>query len=642
MITVLEHGYQRKIMKIDKYIINKTSNVFVIAEIGMNHNGSLNNAKKLIDQAVEIGADAVKFQMRDLKSLYNNSVIAGDDGDLGTEYTLNLLKRFELSQNEYTQISHYAKSKDILFLCTAWDKVSANKVDKLGVPVFKTASADFTNLDLIDHLIRKNKPIILSTGMSSESEICTTIDFLNKKNADFALLHCNSTYPAPFKDINLRYLNNLKANNVPVGYSGHERGIAVTLAAVALGAKIIERHFTLDKGMEGPDHTASLEYDEFKQLILGIRQIELALGATSKRTISQGELINRENLSKSIYASIDINKNDIFKKDMLAIRSPGQGLSPQYVDILIGKKSLKNIKKDHPVFQSDYIKSLEPKSTYSFNRPWAIPVRYHDINTMLDITNPDEIEFHMSYDDLNIDPKKHLRSKYKCGFLVHAPELFENDHLLNLCSEDKKYRELSISYMQKVIDVTLMLKDYFVADPNPRIIVNCGGFSKNDFLPIKNRQNLYKILADSLSQLDSHNVEIIPQNMAPYPWHFGGQRYQNLFMDPHEILSFCKENNIRICHDISHSHLACNKFNWDHIEYIKCLASVTAHFHIADGKGVDGEGLQIGEGTVDFDKALKAINKYIPKVSFIPEVWQGHKNKGEGFWCSLDQIEGKI
>ena len=113
-------------------------------------------------------------------------------------------------------------------------------------------------------------------------------------------------------------------------------------------------------------------------------------------------------------------------------------------------------------------------------------------------------------------------------------------------------------------------------------------------------------------------------------------------MDPHEILSFCKENNIRICHDISHSHLSCNNFNWDHIEYIKSLASVTAHFHIADGKGVDGEGLQIGEGTVDFDKALKAINKYIPKVSFIPEVWQGHKNKGEGFWCSLDQIEGKI
>ena len=629
-------------MKIDKFDIGKTNKVFIIAEIGMNHNGSLDNAKKLIDQAVEVGADAVKFQMRDLNTLYDSAVINGDNGDLGTEYTLNLLKKFELSQKEFSEISIYAKSKNIIFLCTAWDKKSVDKVNELGVPAFKTASADFTNIDLIEYLIEKNKPIILSTGMSSESEIKTTIKFLNSFNADYALLHCNSTYPAPFKDINLRYLENLKLNHVPVGYSGHERGIAVTLAAVALGAKIIERHITLDKNMEGPDHTASLEYEEFKQLIIGIRQIESALGTKSERLISQGELINRENLSKCIYASVDINKDEIFKREMFDVRSPGQGLSPQYMHDLIGKKVLKNIKKDKPIFKSDYILSSEAKSSYSFNRPWAIPVRYHDINTMLDISKPDQIEFHMSYDDLNIDPKKYLRSEYECEFLVHAPELFENDHLLDLCSEDKKYRNLSIDNLQKVIDVTINLKKYFISTDNIRIIVNCGGFSKDDFLPIESRGKLYETLKDSLSKLNVNGIEIIPQNMAPYPWHFGGQRYQNLFIDPNEILSFCNDNGIRICHDISHSHLACNKFNWDHVEYIKNLASVTAHFHIADGKGVDGEGLQIGEGTVDFDRVFKVIDMHIPKVSFIPEVWQGHKNKGEGFWYSLDKIEGQI
>lgn len=629
-------------MKIDKFDIGKTNRVFIIAEIGMNHNGSMDNAKKLIDQAVEVGADAVKFQMRDLNTLYDSAVINGDNGDLGTEYTLNLLKKFELSQKEFNEISIYAKSKNIIFLCTAWDKKSVDKVNELGVPAFKTASADFTNIDLIEYLIEKNKPIILSTGMSSESEIKTTIKFLNSFNADYALLHCNSTYPAPFKDINLRYLENLKLNHVPVGYSGHERGIAVTLAAVALGAKIIERHITLDKNMEGPDHTASLEYEEFKQLIIGIRQIESALGTKSERLISQGELINRENLSKCIYASVDINKDEIFKREMFDVRSPGQGLSPQYMHNLIGKKVLKNIKKDKPIFKSDYILSSEAKSSYSFNRPWAIPVRYHDINTMLDISKPDQIEFHMSYDDLNIDPKKYLRSEYECEFLVHAPELFENDHLLDLCSEDKKYRNLSIDNLQKVIDVTINLKKYFVSTDNIRIIVNCGGFSKDDFLPVESRGKLYETLKDSLSKLNVNGIEIIPQNMAPYPWHFGGQRYQNLFIDPNEILSFCNDNGIRICHDISHSHLACNKFNWDHVEYIKNLASVTAHFHIADGKGVDGEGLQIGEGTVDFDRVFKVIDMHIPKVSFIPEVWQGHKNNGEGFWYSLDKIEGQI
>ena len=183
-------------MKIDKFDIGKTNRVFIIAEIGMNHNGSMDNAKKLIDQAVEVGADAVKFQMRDLNTLYDSAVINGDNGDLGTEYTLNLLKKFELSQKEFNEISIYAKSKNIIFLCTAWDKKSVDKVNELGVPAFKTASADFTNIDLIEYLIEKNKPIILSTGMSSESEIKTTIKFLNSFNADYALLHCKSTSSA--------------------------------------------------------------------------------------------------------------------------------------------------------------------------------------------------------------------------------------------------------------------------------------------------------------------------------------------------------------------------------------------------------------------------------------------------------------
>ena len=635
-------GVKEKIMKIGNYDTKESTKVFIIAEIGMNHNGSLENAIKLIDQAVEIGADAVKFQMRDLKSLYTSSVIDGDNGDLGTEYTLNLLKRFELNEEQFYKIVAHAKLKNIIFLCTAWDKNSADKVDSLGVPVFKTASADFTNIDLLDHLISKNKPIILSTGMSTESEIKQTIEFLDINNAEYALLHCNSTYPAPFKDINLMYIDNLKKYGVPVGYSGHERGIAVTLAAVALGAKIIERHFTLDRDMEGPDHTASLEYIEFKKLIEGIREIEISMGTNSERVITQGELINRENLSKSIYAAKNIDKGQTFTSEMFEIKSPGQGLSPLYIKTLTGKKALKNIKEGSPIFESDYIKSIEAKKNYSFDRPWAIPVRYHDINSMLDTTKPNLIEFHMSYNDLNINPKKHLRDEYQCGFLVHAPELFENDHLLDLCSHDKKYRQDSVINLQKVIDVTLELKKYFNTKDNPKIIVNCGGFSKDGFLPIQERRNLYDNLLTSIFSLKTEGIEIIPQNMAPYPWHFGGQRYQNLFMDSAEILDFCNNNNIRICHDISHSCLACNKFNWNHIEYIKILASVTAHFHIADGKGVDGEGLQIGEGTIDFKRALNAIKEYAPNVSFIPEVWQGHKNNGEGFWYSLEKLEGKI
>ena len=178
--------------------------------------------------------------------------------------------------------------------------------------------------------------------MSTEEEINKTVNFLKINKSQFYLMHCNSTYPAPYQSINLSYLNRLKKHGVLVGYSGHERDIAVTLGSVAMGAKIIERHITLDKNMEGPDHAASLNTSEFRDLVTGIREIELSIGVESDRVMSQGELINRENLSKCIYAAIDINNGDIFREEMFEIKSPGQGLSPQYINDLVGKK----IKKD--------------------------------------------------------------------------------------------------------------------------------------------------------------------------------------------------------------------------------------------------------------------------------------------------------
>ena len=162
------------------------------------------------------------------------------------------------------------------------------------------------------------------------------------------------------------------------------------------------------------------------------------------------------------------------------------------------------------------------------------------------------------------------------------------------------------------------------------------------FLSINERDSLYSNLEVSLEKFKSFPVEFIPQNMAPFPWHFGGQRFQNLFINAEEIIKFCNENKMQICHDISHSQLACNYFKWDYSEYIRKLGSVTSHFHLADASGIDGEGLQIGDGTVDFKKILQIIDKEIPNVSFIPEIWQGHKNGGEGFWIALNKIEGKI
>ena len=634
--------HKEKALTIDNKKITDDT-VFVIAEIGVNHNGDMKKAFKLIDIAKEIGADCAKFQYRCMNETYSKNALKMTSADLGTQYTLNLLNKFNLTFNEIKRLRNYCIKKDIIFLCTPWDKKSANQLSTINVSAFKVSSADLTNHDLIEHLCKKSKTLILSTGMSTQKDIDDAVKLINKyKKVNYSLLHCNSTYPAPLQDINLKYMNKLKKYGRIVGYSGHERGVAITLASIGFGARIIERHLTLDKNMEGPDHAASLEKDEFRQLIKSIREIESALGSSSDRTLSQGELINRENLSKSIYLKTNIKKGTIFNKKHFEYKSPGQGLQPNHIYKVIGKKASIDIAKGEPLFASHFTKQIKSPKKYNFKNDWGIPVRYHDINSLLKVSQPDFVEFHMSYKDLYEDPDKFLNKEYKCKFLVHAPELFENDHLLDLCTDDKKYRDKSIKYMKKLIKLTINLNKYFPTTSKPAIITNCGGFSRDEFISVSKRNRYYDNLIKSLKELSNSNIEILPQTMAPYPWHFGGQRYQNLFMDILEIKKFCKLTKIRICNDLSHAYLACNTFGWDYYNYVKNLTPYTAHYHISDGSDLAGEGLEIGKGTINFTKLCKIIKSHKNKVSFIPEIWQGHTNNGAGFWKSLKVLNGKI
>ena len=633
---------KEKNLIIKNKVIND-QNIFVIAEIGVNHNGSIKTAFKLIDAAKEIGADCVKFQYRCMRETYSETALKMTSADLGTQYTINLLDKFNLSFKDIKILKDYCLTKKIMFLCTPWDKKSADHLSRLNVPAFKVASADLTNHDLIEHLCKKSKPLILSTGMSTQKDIGDAVKLINRyKKIDYCLLHCNSTYPAPFKDINLSYIKRLQKYGKLVGYSGHERGIAVTLASIGFGARIIERHITLDKNMEGPDHAASLIKDEFNELIIGIRQAEQAIGSSKDRKLSQGELINRENLSKSIYLKENIKKGSILRKIHFEYKSPGQGLQPNQIKRIIGKKAITDIKKGEPLFESHFIRSGKPSAKYNFKHEWGIPVRYHDINSLLEISNPDFVEFHMSFKDIKEIPSKFLKDQYDCKFLVHAPELFANDHLLDLCTDKKNYRNKSIKYMKDLINLTIKLNEYFPQTNKPAIITNCGGFSRDNFMPVTKRNNLYNNLINSLKELSNRKVEILPQTMAPYPWHFGGQRYQNLFMDIDEIKKFCRATKIRICNDLSHSYLACNTFKWDYYDYVNKLIPNTAHYHISDGSEQSGEGLQIGDGTIDFKKLCKIIKSHKDRVTFIPEIWQGHTNNGAGFWKSLKILNGKI
>lgn len=615
--------------------------VFLIAEIGNNHNGSLELAKRLVDEAVAAGADCAKFQMRHLAALYSNTGNANDSReDLGSQYTLDLLNRYQLPVDDLYRAFDYCHERGILPLCTAWDVESLEALERYGLAGYKAASADLTNHDLLDAFARTGKPLVCSTGMSTDSEIADAVALLRRRGAQFALLHCNSTYPAPFKDINLRYMSKLRQiGECPVGYSSHDRGINIVVAAVSLGAEIVEKHFTLDRSMEGNDHRISLLPAEFAEMATAVRQVEEALGAGGQRRLSQGEMMNRESLGKSLIATCDLAAGQVIEERMIAVRSPGRGLAPYRKHELVGKIARRALKRGESFFEADLGGRSSAPRAYRFRRPFGIPVRYHDLAGLAGLSNFDLLEFHLSYKDLEEDITPYFQDAWDMDLVVHAPELFARDHVLDLCALDPEYRSHSLRELARVIVLTRRLQEHFRRAERPRIIVNAGGFTQDAPLPTYARRERYEMVLESLAQLDTEGVEILPQTMPPFPWHFGGQRYQNLFMAPDETRDFCLAHGMRVCLDTSHSKLACNHHKWSFSEFVRTVGPHTAHLHIADAAGVDGEGLQVGEGEIDFAVLARDLDAAAPSASFIPEIWQGHKNGGEGFWQALERLE---
>ena len=611
---------------------------YFIAEIGNNHNGDIGVAKALIDIAKSAGAHCVKFQMRDMDILYRKSDY--DEEDLGVEYTKDLLAKFNLTVEQHRLLKHYASSKNIDYLCTPWDENSVAALEEFKVPAYKVASADFTNIPLLKALQNTGKPLILSTGMTSTNDFQEVMRFLNDSQSPIALLHCNSTYPAPFADINLRQLEKLKNYCSIVGYSGHERGIAITLAAYSMGARIIERHVTLDRSMEGPDHAASLEPEELHALIAGLNEIKAGLGRSGDRVVSQGEMMNRENLSKSLVSTRNILMGEEIAASDITVVSPGRGLSPLKHNLLVGTTARRSIKEGSFFEESDLDEPpIQLKKDYKILGNWGIPVRYHDYLHFSTLLNAKMWEFHLSYKDLEVDASTLQFPQSEVELIVHAPELFAHSHLLDLTSPDPTYRSLSIINMKKVIEQTKMLGKYFNSDGPIKIVTNVGGFSMDAPLIENERLQRYEILGESLSLISDSEVDIIPQTMAPFPWHFGGQRFQNIFLDAVEIVEWCNKLNMRICLDTSHSKLYCNYKGLDFNSFVETLLPFTTHIHLGDAKYTNGEGLQIGEGDINFAQLFSLFKEVDFKHSILPEIWQGHKNNGSGFAVALMKME---
>lgn len=315
--------------------------VFIIAEAGVNHNGDLNIAKKLIDAAADAGADAVKFQTFKADALVTNKAEKAQyqlETTEKSETQRQMLKKLELTAEMHEELIAHCREKNILFMSTPFDMSSIQLLKKFNMSIYKIPSGEITNLPYLREMASLGKKIILSTGMSTLEEIKEAVDILKKYGAaDVCVLHCNTSYPTPFEDVNLKAMVTLMdILDLEVGYSDHTIGIEVPIAAVAMGATIIEKHFTLDKGMSGPDHKASLEPDELKQMVRCIRNIEKALG-DGKKQVSASESGNMSVVRKSIVAAEKIHKGEIFTERNLTTKRPGMGISPMRWDEVIGK-----------------------------------------------------------------------------------------------------------------------------------------------------------------------------------------------------------------------------------------------------------------------------------------------------------------
>lgn len=329
------------------------NHILIIAEAGVNHNGSIELAKQLVDKAVDAGADYIKFQTFKAANLVTkkarqaeyqkNNIDGGDD----SQY--QMLKKLELTQEEHFELIEYCNQRGVRFFSTAFDFDSIEFLDSLHLGLWKIPSGEITNYPYIKKIAQKQGDVILSTGMSTSEDIQNAVDVLlrwGKTKDQITILHCNTEYPTPFEDVNLRAMLSIKEHfGTQVGYSDHTRGIEVSIASVALGATVIEKHFTLDRNMSGPDHKASLEPDELKAMVSAIRNIEKALGSSEKK-VTDSERKNIAVARKSIVADRNISKGEILTEENLTVKRPGTGISPMRWEEVLGTTAVRDFQED--------------------------------------------------------------------------------------------------------------------------------------------------------------------------------------------------------------------------------------------------------------------------------------------------------
>lgn len=626
------------------------NDIYIIAEIGVNHNGDVSVAKELITAASETGFNAVKFQVRS-EDLFSTSSIEGFD--LSTQYLHTQINETNLDFSTLRSLFDFSRGLGLDVIATPFDKRSLEFIVEYRVDAIKIASCDLTNEPLLKSAAEVGLPLIISTGMAWEREIIQAFEVVSALTDNYAFLHTNSTYPAPMTDLNLSYIQRLN-DMLPsvIGYSSHDATDYISIAAIGLGARIVEVHITLSKDMPGTDHKASLEKNQLKQFVSQVRAVSHALGIDSPRTVSQGEKLNRIALGKSLCYARNLSVGHSLVAADFELRSPGSGIPFEDLGKLLGKNILIDVAQGSLVSEDDFGSQqaallndevrVAIRHLKSQNFSAGIPVRYHDYQKLTDSIDYDFVEFHMSEIDLKLDPGEFIIGKSSNEHLyVHCIEQYNDGFILDFASQEADVVSESFSRVEELFGHAAQLKEYFPNAETVQLILNLGGFSKVRITDAAELQQKHDIAIGNLRVLAERargsSIELLLQTMPAMPWHLGGTSNHNLMTTAESVVRLAEETGLGVCYDLSHSALAATYFDFDVLDFTQKIKQYVKYLHIADASSLAEEGMQVMDGELDLLGILKQFDGD-QAFNFIPEIWNGHAQNGLGFKVALTRL----
>lgn len=599
---------------------------WVVAEIGINHDGDVDKAQRLIQLSKDAGCAGIKFQYRNIKNAY-----AGNPKEIGDEIVLTQVERTYLNAEQILGLRDFAHSiglKAGISFFTVEDLSDFESLDT-AFDFYKIPSVELLNKNLISKLLETNKDVLISVGMHTEAEIELAFDSISKYS-NWIPMHCVSNYPLADHNATIGYITYLQKKwNRKVGYSSHDENWENNLIALTLGATLIERHITEDKSAEGLDHSSSSNFEEFVKLCKYAKEFELVSAGDGPRIPNQGELINKQNLGRSFYATREIQAKEKLSLADFDYKSPQTGLSISDFEQYVGKPfvhgmSTGEVLTKHHVNYNIIQVSVAAMRTSELLKV-SVPVRLSDYNSIRRKIPVKSYEFHLSYKEVESNLSS-FQVEETDRFSVHLPDYINSTTLIDPFSKDYKIKLASRECLAKVISFSERL----AAETNFRVPIVMSlagiGMSRDEFYPEINKL---------LKEFSSLSSPLTLQWLPPFAWYFGGSIRLNI-MNSTEDVKWINKFKIPVTLDVSHLFLCQAAFGLRPMEVIESIQKNVVHWHISDASGLDGEGLPIGDGSPENTEVIRSI---LEKEGLkVIEVWQAHLNDYEGFKIAINKI----